>query len=136
MNANAAAVQHTLALLRADATLDGLVTAVYEATAPEGAATPYLLVQLSPEAPADRRNGPYIASKAATVSVRGVSTADTLAELVPIAVRVEEVLHGSYGTYPVGRVSSCTVGREQYTTEMEQGTPVRYLGHLFTLTVS
>lgn len=99
-----------LARLRADTALTGLLAApdaIYTDAGPDGAALPFVIVQLqSPGQDVGAAPSTRVLT-AGTWLVKAVVRGRSYAPAVPIDARLDAVLQGAQGTTPAGTVFGC-----------------------------
>ncbi len=122
------------ALLRYDATLQGLVGGrVYAYAAPEGATLPAVVFQH--QAATDVRTGP--GQDRIMVDglwlVRGVSEGRSFAQLRPVADRIDTLLSGASGTVSDALVLHTVREEPAVLVERQAGIEYRHLGGLYRI---
>lgn len=115
-------------VLEADATLQGLTAnqEVYEDTAPETAAYPFISLQFVDGLPVQNATADKIMTDEVWI-VKVVGKGDDYAALEPIAERIGKVLHKASGAGVIG----CAEEDVFRYSEEESGTIYKHLGHYY-----
>jgi len=131
-----AGVEHMVAglwiedTLEADPDLMSLVRGVHLSRAPSGVSLPAVIIDLQYAEDINPVGPRRVAARTIWI-VRVVAQTNDVVSLMPIASRIDELLHAQGGEVPEGRVTSCRRERPFYLPNVVNGAPEIQLGGIY-----
>lgn len=123
-------------LLTGDATLTGLVAdRVFSEVAPEGTATPFIVFQAQSDSVDALGVGQARIMSASVYMVKAVTSGSSYAPLIPIADRIDELLHRASGSADGASILASTRERTLRLHEHQDGVEWRTLASSFRIIV-
>lgn len=119
--------------LAGDATLSGLVGGrIYAFVAPQGTAFPFVV--FAHQGGHDVLGvGPARVMVSLLYQVKAVGQTAAVADLQPVADRIDALLHGASGAVPDGTILACVREQAIEEAEVDDGVQYRHVGGLYRL---